>query len=53
MRAEGVAALKASGNIHDELEQLYNPYVDFEKVQALAELEAGRLLGWLCEKRNG
>ena len=52
LREEGVDALRASGDIHDELEHIYNPYVYFEKVQALAALEANRLLGWLCESRS-
>ena len=52
LRREGADTLKISGNIHDELEKIYNPYVDFEKVQALAEREAERLLGWLSEQKS-
>ena len=32
---------------HDRLEAVYNPYVDFDGVRALAALEAGRILSWL------
>ena len=32
---------------HDALEAVYNPYVDFDGVRALAALEAGRLLSYL------
>ena len=33
--------------IRDRLEAVYNPYVDFDGVRALAALEAGRILSWL------
>ena len=47
LREEGVAALKEAKASHDALEAIYNPYVDFDGVRALAALEAGRLLSWL------
>ena len=47
LRQEGVAALKEAKASHDALEAIYNPYVDFDGVRALAALEAGRLLSWL------
>ena len=47
LREEGVAALKDAKANHDKLEAVYNPYVDFDRVRALAALEAGRLLSWL------
>ena len=47
LRQEGVAALKDAKHHHDQLESVYNPYVDFDGVRALAALEAGRLLSWL------
>ena len=47
LRQEAVAALKEAKANHDKLEAVYNPYVDFEGVRALAALEAGRLLSWL------
>ena len=47
LRQEGVEALRQAKTAHDALEAVYNPYVDFEGVRALAALEAGRLLSWL------
>jgi len=47
LREEGIAALKEAKEQHDKLEAVYNPYVDFDGVRALAALEAGRLLSWL------
>ena len=52
MREDGVKALQDAGASHDQLEKIYNPYVNYEKVQMLAELETGRMLGWLSESRN-
>ena len=34
---EGVAGLKEAKAAHDRLEKLYNPYVDFDRVAALAD----------------
>lgn len=47
LRQEGIAALKDAKAYHDKLESVYNPYVDFDGVRALAALESGRLLSWL------
>ena len=47
LRREAAAALKEAKAGHDKLEAVYNPYVDFDGVRALAALEAGRLLSWL------
>ena len=47
LREEAVAALKDAKANHDGLEAVYNPYVDFEGVRALAALESGRLLSYL------
>ena len=47
LREEGITALKEAKASHDALEAVYNPYVDFDGVQALAALEAGRLLSYL------
>ena len=47
LREEGVAALKEAKASHDALEAVYNPYVDFDGVRALAALEAGRMLSYL------
>ena len=47
LREEAVSALKDAKENHDALEAIYNPYVDFEGVRALAALEAGRLLSYL------
>jgi len=47
LRQEAVDALKEAKESHDRLEAVYNPYVDFDGVRALAALEAGRLLSWM------
>lgn len=47
LRQEAVSALRDAKTNHDRLESVYNPYVDFDGVRALAALEAGRLLSWL------
>ena len=47
LRDEAVTALKEAKANHDKLEAVYNPYVDFDGVRALAALEAGRLLSYL------
>lgn len=47
LREEAVTALKDAKEHHDRLEAVYNPYVDFDGVRALAALEAGRLLSYL------
>lgn len=47
LREEGVANLKQAKAFHDQLEAVYNPYVDFDGVRAVAALEAGRLLSYL------
>lgn len=47
LREEGIAALRDAKASHDRLEAVYNPYVDFDGVRALAALEAGRLLSYL------
>ena len=39
-------ALAEAKRLHDELEAVYNPYVDFDGVRALAAIETGRLLSW-------
>ncbi len=46
LREEAVDALKEAKRNHDALEAVYNPYVDFDGVRALAALEAGRLLSY-------
>lgn len=47
LRQEGIEALQDAKTHHDRLEGVYNPYVDFDGVRALAALEAGRILSWL------
>ena len=46
LREEGVRALQEAKANHDRLEAVYNPYVDFDGVRALAAIEAGRLLSY-------
>lgn len=50
LREEAVAALREAKTAHDALESIYNPYVDFDGVRALAAMESGRLLSYLQEK---
>jgi len=47
LREDAVLALKEAKKLHDKLEGVYNPYVDFDGVRALAALETGRLLSYL------
>lgn len=47
LREEAVGALREAKQHHDALEAVYNPYVDFDGVRALAALESGRLLSYL------
>lgn len=47
LREEGIAALREAKACHDQLEAVYNPYVDFDGVRTLAALEAARLLSCL------
>ena len=35
---EGIRSLAYTKSMHDQLEALYNPYIDFDKVQEKAEL---------------
>jgi len=51
LREEAVAALKEAKMQHDRLEAVYNPYVDFEGVRALAAMESGRMLSYLSKRR--
>lgn len=41
---EGIAGLKEAKAAHDRLEALYNPYVDFDRVSALADDVARQVL---------
>lgn len=41
---EGIAGLKEAKAAHDRLEALYNPYMDFERVSALADDVARQVL---------
>ena len=41
---EGIAGLKEAKAAHDRLEALYNPYVDFDRVSALADDVAEQIL---------
>jgi hypothetical protein len=38
-------SLRAAKDLHDELEALYNPFVDFDKVRAAADGEIARVIG--------
>lgn len=42
---EAVDSLAQAKAMHDDLEALYNPYVDFDKVQAIADSAAAEVLG--------
>ena len=52
LRDEAVSALKEAKRAHDRLEAVYNPYVDFDGVRAVAALEAGRLLSYWKKVKN-
>lgn len=43
--AESVSALARAKDLHDELEDIYNPHVDFDGVYALADQHIRTLLG--------
>ena len=47
LREEATQSLQEAKAAHDRLEAVYNPYVDFDGVRALAAVEAGRLLSYL------
>lgn len=47
LREEAVTDLREAKAAHDRLEAVYNPYVDFDGVRALAAVETARLLSWL------
>ncbi len=49
---EAVSSLAQAKAMHDALERLYNPHVDFEQVGATAEVIAGELLGNGSEQGN-
>ena len=52
LRKEAIHALKEAKSSHDRLEAVYNPYVDFDGVRAMAALEAGRLLSYWKKIKN-
>ena len=47
LREDGTEALKDAKTAHDQLEVVYNPYVDFDGVRALAAVETSRLPSWM------
>ena len=47
LKDEAVAALREARDARKRLEELYRPYVDFDGVEALAAVEASRLLSWM------
>lgn len=47
LREEAILALQEAKEAHDQLEAVYNPYVDFDGVRALAAVETARLLSWM------
>ena len=53
LRDEAVEALRDAAAAHERLEAVYNPYVDFDGVRALAALETGRLLSWRSRTHIG
>lgn len=46
---EGMETLAAEKVLHDELEQIYNPHVDFDKVYATAQAIIDEILGFAKE----
>ena len=45
LEEEAVASLAQAKEMHDELEKLYNPHVDFARVNEIAEGIAGEIVG--------
>lgn len=48
LKEEAMAALREAGEARERLEEIYRPYVDFDGVEALAAVEASRLLSWMA-----
>ena len=47
LREEAVCSLGEAREIRRKLDAIYRPYVDFDGVTALADVEASRLLSWM------
>ncbi len=47
LREEAVCSLREAREIRRKLDVIYRPYVDFDGVAALADVEASRLLSWM------
>lgn len=47
LKEDAVTALQEARNARKRLEEIYRPYVNFDGVEALAAVEASRLLGWM------
>ena len=47
LKDEAVSALREARDARLRLESIYRPYVDFDGVEALAVVEASRLLSWM------
>lgn len=47
LKEEAIAALTDARNARRQMEEIYRPYVDFDGVEALAAVEASRLLSWI------
>jgi len=47
LKDEAVSALREARDARQCLESIYRPYVDFDGVEALAAVEASRLLSWM------
>lgn len=48
LREEALEALSEARTARQALEDIYNPYVDFDGVRALAAVECSRLLSWMA-----
>jgi len=49
---EAVSSLAQAKAMHDDLERIYNPYVDFGRVRTTAEWAARELLGNEAEQHT-
>ena len=47
LREEAVSSLQEAREIRRKLDAIYQPYVDFDGIAALADVEASRLLSWM------
>lgn len=47
LKEEAVRSLREAREIRNRLDAIYRPYVDFDSIAALADVETSRLLSWM------